>query len=405
MRITYLPGILFLSFFSLISCIGQDSTAQKLTFITDRDVLVGAQRTESWFPLITGKKIGLVANQTSMIGDVHLADSLISAGFDLVKVFGPEHGFRGEAEYGKELNDGRDDRTGLPVISLYGKNKKPLKEDLQGLDVLLYDIQDVGVRFFTYISTLSYTMEACAENNIPLILLDRPNPNGFYVDGPVLDTHFRSFVGLHPIPVVYGMTAGEYARMVNEEGWLAGGVKCRLIVIAVDGYDHSMIYKLPVKPSPNLPDWQSVYLYPSLCLFEGTMMSVGRGTDMPFRIFGHPRYLIGSFTFTPRSIPGVAEHPPFEGQVCYGSDVSGFAEEISGNAVHFNLTYLMNAYKVFPDTETFFNSYFDKLSGTGSLRKQISEGWDENSIRGSWQPGLDDFREIRKKYLLYPDFE
>jgi uncharacterized protein YbbC (DUF1343 family) len=397
--------LVFCTLVLFISCDGQTTVNHSLKFITQEDVRTGAQRTEAWFPLIKGKRIGLVANQTSLIGNVHIADSLLAAGYNLVKVFGPEHGFRGNQEDGKEIQSGKDSKTGLSVISLYGKHKKPLPEDLQGLDVMIYDIQDVGVRFFTFISTMSYVMEACAENNIPLIILDRPNPNGFYVDGPVLDTSFRSFVGLHPVPIVYGMTAGEYAKMVNGEGWLAKGVRCQLIIVTVEGYDHSMVYKLPVKPSPNLPDWQSVYLYPTLGLFEGTIMSVGRGTDRPFRIFGHPDYMIGSYLFTPHSIPGVSEHPPYEGRQCLGGDVSGLAENIMNNEHHFTIIYLILTRQVFPDSVKYFNSYFDKLSGSPVLREQLLQGMDEESIRQSWQKETGKFLAIRSCYLLYPDFK
>jgi uncharacterized protein YbbC (DUF1343 family) len=398
-------NLIFCTFVLFVSCSGQTTVNHSLKFITQDDVRVGAQRTEAWFPLIKGKRIGLVANQTSLIGRVHIADSLLAAGFDLVRVFGPEHGFRGEQEAGKDIGSGKDVKTGLSVISLYGKHKKPFPEDLQGIDVMIYDIQDVGVRFFTFISTMSYVMEACAENNIPLIILDRPDPNGFYVDGPVLDTNFRSFVGLHPVPIVYGMTAGEYAKMVNGEGWLAKRISCQLIIVTVEGYDHNMVYKLPVKPSPNLPDWQSVYLYPTLGLFEGTIMSVGRGTDRPFRIFGHPNFVIGNYIFRPRSIPGVSEHPPYEGQDCFGGDASGFAENIMKNEHHFTISYLIYARQVFPDSMNFFNAYFDKLSGSPVLREQLLQGMDEGSIRQSWQKEVEKFLAIRSRYLLYPDFK
>ncbi len=348
--------LLPLSFTLFVTCCqGQAGMDRDLKFIEKDDIMVGAQITQDYFPLLMGKRIGLVANQTSLIGSVHLADSLVNAGFRLASIFSPEHGFRGNKEAGEEINNGIDPKTGVKVISLYGLHRKPTDEDLSGIDVMVYDIQDVGVRFFTYISTMSYVMEACAENGIPLIILDRPDPNGFYVDGPVLDTAFRSFVGMHPVPVVYGMTAGEYAGMVNGEGWLAGNMRCDLTVVKVKGYDHSMVYKLPVAPSPNLPNWQSVYLYPSLCLFEGTFISVGRGTDRPFQIIGHPDFYIGSYAFIPHSIPGVSEHPPYEGQACYGQSLSGFAENIRNNEFHFTLSYLLNTHVFFKDSTDFFH--------------------------------------------------
>lgn len=374
-----------------------------MKFITDDDIRVGAQRTEVYFHLIKDKKIGLVANQTTLLQGQHLADSLTGAGFELLKIFGPEHGFRGNYEAGKEFTHDRDARTGIEIISLYGAHKKPTPEDLAGIEIMIYDIQDVGVRFYTYISTMTYVMEACAENDIPMLILDRPNPNGFYVDGPMLDTNYRSFVGLHPVPVVHGMTTGEYALMVNGEGWLGDGLRCQLTVVEVEGYDHSMVYKLPVPPSPNLPDWQSVYLYPSLGLFEGTIMSVGRGTDTPFRVIGHPDFMIGSFVFTPGSIPGVSENPPYEGVPCYGQNLTGFAENILDNDAHLTLDYIISAYRYFQGSEEFFNTYFSKLAGTGNLKNQIKEGRTDHEIRSSWEKDLQNFMQVRAKYLIYPE--
>ena len=366
------------------------------------DLRCGAERTGLYFPFLKDKKVAIVCNHTSLIGQAHLVDSLIGAGIHVSSIFSPEHGFRGNAEAGAEINDDHDNKTGIRLISLYGKKKKPLPEDLAGIDLLLFDIQDVGVRFYTYISTLALVMEAAADAGIPLILLDRPNPNGFYVDGPVLDTNFRSFVGMHAVPVVYGMTIGEYAIMINEEGWLAGK-KCNLSVVPVEGYNHNMLVKLKEKPSPNLPDWKSVYLYPSLCFFEGTMISVGRGTDYPFQVFGHPDYLAGSFMFTPVSISGVAEKPLCEGRVCYGANLNGFAENFIANENHLNLGWLIGMHQYFRDSADFFNPYFDKLAGNDNLRNDLISGKTENEIRESWQSDLDRFRMIRKKYLLYPD--
>ena len=399
-RIFLIP--LFWLMLSAASCQGQVEQAGDLRFISAEDIRVGAQRTREYHPLLEGKRIGLVANATSRIGTTHLADSLLAAGFHLQRIFAPEHGFRGDQEAGKTIVDGTDPKTGIRVISLYGQHKKPTSEDLEGIDIMIYDIQDVGVRFYTYISTMTYVMEACAENDIPLLVLDRPNPNGFYTDGPVLDTAFRSFVGLHPIPVVYGMTSGEYARMVNGEGWLENSLECELSVVPVEGYDHGMIYKLPVAPSPNLPNWQAVYLYPTLCLFEGTIISVGRGTDHPFQVAGHPDFHIGSYVFIPRSIPGVSDSPPYEGTPCYGQSFQGYAGNLFSNETHFTLQYLVNYYAYFKDSTGFFNAYFDKLAGNSTLRTQVNNGVPESVIRQSWQPGLTTFRAIREKYLLYP---
>ncbi len=364
-------------------------------------VIGGAQRTGEYLPLLESKNVAVVANQASLIGKTHLVDTLLSSGIRVVKIFSPEHGFRGKAEAGAFIEDGKDTQTGLPVISLYGKHKKPVAEDLKGVDIVLFDLQDVGVRFYTYISTLAYVMESCAGNNIPLIVLDRPNPNGFYVDGPVLEKDHSSFVGMHPVPVVYGMTIGEYARMVNGEGWLPDSLQCDLTVIGLKGYSHNMIVKLPVKPSPNLPDWESVYLYPSLAFFEGTIVSVGRGTDFPFRVYGHPDLKTGDFSFTPHRIPGVSEHPKFEGQTCYGQNLTGYAHDYKTNPRRLNLSWLIRTYQTLSPDHCFFNDYFEKLAGNDQLRSQIEAGMSENEIRADWQDGLKKFKKIRFKYLIY----
>jgi len=387
---------LFLFFFQSFVACSQSQVAR---------ITVGAERTSEYFPLIKGKNVALVANHTSLINGVHLVDTLLSAGFKVVKVFSPEHGFRGNADAGQEIDSKIDLVTGLPIISLYGKNKKPQAADLAGVDLMIFDIQDVGARFYTYISTMTYVMEACAENRIPVIILDRPNPNGFNVDGPVLESEFKSFVGLHPVPIVHGMTVGEYAQMVNGEGWLENGVKCELSVIPVENYTHSDFYELPVKPSPNLPNKNAIFLYPSLCLFEGTIISVGRGTDYPFQVIGHPDFVLGSYLFTPRSIPGMASKPKYEGQLCNGQNLTGFAESMFQQPRQLHLFWLIEYYKILKDKGNFFDNYFEKLAGTAQLRKQIEEGWSEAKIRESWQPGLEKFKQIRKKYLLYPDFE
>ncbi len=363
-------------------------------------VIPAAERTEAYLPLLIGKRVALVANQTSRIGKTHLADSLLSLGVGLVRIFSPEHGFRGHAGAGEAVESGIDTKTGLPVVSLYGQHKKPAAEDLTGIDIVLFDIQDVGVRFYTYISTMHYVMEACAENNLEMIVLDRPNPNGNYIDGPVLEPEFGSFVGMDPVPVVYGMTIGEYARMINGEGWLKDGEKCNLRVIPCLNYDHSTSWVLPVTPSPNLPDQQAVRLYPSLAFFEGTVVSAGRGTPFPFRVFGAPGLGGGDFFFTPRSIPGVAPHPKFMNQTCLGRDLRGY-EPPGGRWDHIELQWLTWAYRNYAQKDEFFNAYFEKLAGTASLRRQIEENVPVDSIRLSWTPGLQKFSKIREKYMLY----
>lgn len=370
--------------------------------MTSGRVTPGAYRTEIYVPQLEGRRIGIVANHTSLIHNTHVVDSLLSLGLNVVRVFGPEHGFRGRAEAGESVHDGKDLKTGLQVISLYGRNRRPSPEVLSDLDIIVFDLQDVGARFFTYISTLSYLMEVCARNNIAVMVLDRPNPNGFYVDGPVLEPDFSSFVGLHPIPVVFGMTIGEYARMVNGEGWLQDELKCNLTVIPCGNYTHQSMYELPVPPSPNLPTMNAVYLYPSTCFFEGTSLSEGRGTDAPFEIFGHPDLKDADFTFIPESRPGFSSHPKLEGQLCYGIDL----RSLRGTRVRepgLNLTWLIDAYNNFPDKDHFFTDFFENLTGTASLRQQIIAGKSEEEIRKSWQPGLERFRRIRAKYLIYGD--
>jgi uncharacterized protein YbbC (DUF1343 family) len=381
----------------------QDKSCHSLRLAEQSEILTGAQQIEKYLPLLSGKSIGVVCNQSSLIGKVHLIDTLLSSGIIIKAVFAPEHGFLGNAAAGTTINDTTDIRTKLKVISLYGNKKKPEPGDLQEIEIMLFDIQDVGTRFYTYISTLALVMEACAEQGIPLIILDRPNPNAFYIDGPVLDTAYRSFVGLHPVPIVYGMTIGEYAMLVNGEGWLRDSVRCDLTVVTLQKWDRNMIINLAVRPSPNLQTWQAIYLYPSLCLFEGTVMSVGRGTDLPFQVIGHPEYLTGSYAFIPQKIPGVAEKPPYEGQQCFGQNLTSYADNFLENHNSLNLAFLINSWKELNLEEDFFNSYFDKLAGGPHLREQILAGESEEMIRNGWKAGLDLFREIRKKYLLYPD--
>jgi len=323
---------------------------------------------------------------------------------NIKKIFGPEHGFRGDASNGADVNNSIDTKTGLPVISLYGnKHYKPTPADLSGIDLMIFDIQDVGARFYTYLSTLHYVMEACAENDIELMILDRPNPNGFYVDGPVLDTVYRSFIGLNPIPIVHGLTIAEYAQMINGEGWLKNHVQCKLKIIKVANYKHGMAYKLPVNPSPNLNTDKSILLYPSVCLFEGTTLSLGRGTMYPFLQIGHPG-LAGkySYSFRPVSIPGMSEDPPQKDKVCYGINLKNYDTDSIRTSGAINLTWLIELYKAFPDKGHFFTSYFAKLAGTGELRKQVEAGKSEKEIRASWEPALSNYKNMRVKYLLYP---
>ena len=373
--------------------------------IYPKDIEVGAERTNAYLPLLQGKKIALCANHTSMVGQTHLLDMLLSKGIEVVKVFTPEHGFRGHSEAGAKVNNSIDEKTKTPIVSLYGNNKKPTPEQMKGIDIVVFDIQDVGARFYTYISTLHYIMEAAAENGVKVLVLDRPNPNGFWVDGPVLDIAYRSFVGMHPVPIAHGMTVGEYAKMINGEGWLAGGKHCELAVVAVFGYAHLFRYQLPVNPSPNLSSMEAIYLYPSLCLFEGTPMSIGRGTDKPFRILGYPNFPEGNVIFTPKNMPGIATNPPCVGKKCNGFDLSDMASIILKNNNFININLLIEVYKQFPQKDKFFTPFFDKLAGTKTLREQIIAGKTAEEIQQSWQEDLDAFKKIRKKYLLYPDFE
>ncbi|GAC1310743.1 MAG: DUF1343 domain-containing protein [Mucilaginibacter sp.] len=369
-------------------------------------LITGADQTKLYFDYLRGKNIGMVINQTSVIGkNLTLSvDTFLKAGITIKKIFGPEHGFRGDASNGAEVNNSVDAKSGIPVVSLYGnKHYKPTSVDLKGIDLMVFDIQDVGARFYTYLSTLQYVMEACAENHIELLILDRPNPNGFYVDGPVLDTAFHSFVGLNPIPVVFGLTVAEYAQMINGEGWLKNHVQCKLKIVKVANYTHNASYKLPVNPSPNLNTEKSILLYPSVCLFEGTTLSLGRGTMYPFLQIGHPdlkeKY---TYTFKPVSIAGMSEDPPQKDKLCYGIDLKSYNTNAIRATGKINLTWLIELYKAFPDKTHFFNSYFSKLAGTDKLRKQIEAGKTEQEIRASWEPELSKYKTIRKKYLLYP---
>ncbi|RAJ26412.1 uncharacterized protein YbbC (DUF1343 family) [Gelidibacter algens] len=378
--------------------IGTEPTVEK------PEIVVGANRTEAYLNLLKGKNVGVVANQTSVIfkdeseqSYTHLVDSLLALNIKVTKVFSPEHGFRGTADAGEHIENGIDEKTGLPIFSLYGKNRKPPKEILKDIDVMLFDIQDVGVRFYTYISTLHYVMETAAELNIPLIILDRPNPNGHYIDGPILENDVKSFVGMHPVPIVYGMTIGEYGKMINGEKWLENGIQNDLTVVPLKNYTYNSAYDLPIKPSPNLPNAQSINLYPSVCFFEGTTLSCGRGTEMQFQVFGAP-FLpkeTFDFSFTPQPNFG-AKTPKHQGEVCYGRDLRA-VERLS----EVRLDWLIEAYNSAPDQKSFFNDFFPKLAGTKKLQKQIEKGMSEAAIKESWKPGLESFSKTREKYLLY----
>ncbi|MCB9261481.1 MAG: DUF1343 domain-containing protein [Flavobacteriales bacterium] len=367
-----------------------------------KPIEVGASQLDEYLPKLLGKKVALMVNQTSTIGKMHIVDTLLSKGVNIVKIFAPEHGFRGDHSAGAHVKSTIDEKTGLPIASLYGATKKPTAEMLKGVEVIVFDIQDVGVRFYTYISSMHYLMEACAENSIAMMVLDRPNPNGHYVDGPVLDIKFKSFIGMHPVPLVHGMTVGEFANMINGENWLTGGTSCQLEVIKCKNYTHDSMYQLPIRPSPNLPTMASVYLYPSLGLFEGTVMSIGRGTEHPFELLGKPNFGQGDFVFTPHKIPGVADEPKFENQECKGFILTEFANTYIKTNKKLYLEWLRLSYQECKtETTPFFISSFDKLAGNDVLQKQIKQGLTEAEIRQSWQPKLNEFKELRKKYLLY----
>ena len=380
----------------------------------DSKIVPAAERIDAYLPMLKNKRVAVFANNTSMVKNIHLVDTLSRLGVNIKKIFAPEHGFRGKADAGEHVQNSKDEATGIPVVSLYGKKRKPSAEDLADVDVIVFDIQDVGVRFFTYISSLEDLEEAAIEHNKPLIVLDRPNPNGFYVDGPVRRDGFRSFLGMQKVPVVYGMTIGEYAQMLKGEKWIDSAIRKKssrdldLTVVPCGNYTHSSLYVLPEKPSPNLPDMASVYLYPSTCFFEGTVLSEGRGTDRPFQVFGHPRLPDTLYSFTPRSKEG-AKNPKLVNQLCYGWDLGGSNEEVLKKIDgQLQLKWMKQAYAMFPGKDTFFiNSgrNFDRLAGNDELQKQIKAGLDEKAIRQSWKPELDKFKKIRKKYLLYKDFE
>lgn len=397
---------------------------------SQKRIIPGAERMDQYLPLLKGKTVAVFANQTSMVAHTHLVDTLMKRGIKVVRIFGPEHGFRGEADAGEKVGNAIDKETGIEVVSLYGKHNKPTAEDLKGVDIMVFDIQDVGVRFYTFISSLQKYIEAALENSIPLIILDRPNPNGFYVDGPVLDKKYQSFVGMQPVPIVYGLTIGEYSLMLAGEKWLSDEANKKyayyqhtkktsdspfhLLVIKNQNYDHNSKYILPIKPSPNLPEIQSIYLYPSTCFFEGTTLSEGRGTDKPFQIFGAPSLPKSLYSFTPRPTSG-AKSSKHYGEVCYGWNLSGTASQVLQKVnKKIQLKWLIEAYRLFPDKNNFFivpksgsmeNSFFNKLAGNNELWQQLKRGDSEQSIRASWEPQLSNYKKIRKKYLLYKDFE
>ena len=373
--------------------------AKMYLFQSPKNPILGIDRLHLFVDSLVGKRIAVVANQTSMVKSLHLVDTLLALKLNIVKVFSPEHGFRGDIDAGEKIDHSVDEKTCLPLYSLYGNNKKPSASQLEDVDIVIYDIQDVGVRFYTFISTLHYVMEACAENNKQLLVLDRPNPNGHYVDGPVLEPAYKSFVGMHPVPVVYGMTIGEYAMMINGEGWLSRSASCNLWIIPCKNYTHKTKYSLPISPSPNLKSDEAISLYPSLCFFEATTVSIGRGTEKPFEVFGHPKFPSGSFSFTP--IPQVgAKNPLHVNKTCTGYDLS---KKSMRRTYEINLNYLLLARDLLGDSTAFIDqaNFFNRLAGTASLKEQLAKGWSAREIRETWKPGLDKFLDIRKKYLLY----
>ena len=394
----------------LSTCKNSKNLPSSIPTVAKEQIKTGAEQTEAYLPYLKGKRVALLANQTTIIGKTHLVDSLKSLGVNIVKVFGPEHGFRGNASAGTAVADETDLSTGIPVISLYGIKNKPSREDLADVDIMVYDLQDVGCRFYTNINALSRLMEACHENGKELLILDRPNPNGYLIDGPILDMKFKSGIGMFPLPISHGLTVAEFAQMANGEGWLTNKVSCKLKIIKVANYDHEMPYVLPVSPSPNLNTPQSILLYPSTCLFEGTYLNHGRGTYYPFTVIGSPE-LKGKyeFSYTPTSIKGMAETPLFMDQVCYGLDLRNYDVEELRKKKQINLQWMMELYKASPYPEKFFDSrlsremgVIERLTGSALFRQQIKDGKSEKEIRDSWEPGLTNYKQMRKKYLLYP---
>ena len=401
-----------LAVFAFTAC-GQATKAKQKPSASKANVAkfrTGAEQIEIYLPLLKGKRVAILANQTSIIGKETTVDSLLKRGVNFVKIFGPEHGFRGNASAGIHVDDDIDAKTGIKAISLYGKHNTPTKEELADVDVVIFDVQDVGVRFYTYINTLQHLMEACAVNNKELMIFDRPNPNGFYIDGPILDPKHKSGIGIQPIPVVHGLTVGEYAQMLNGQGWLKDKMKCKITVIKNANYTHDMPYVLPVKPSPNLNTAQSILLYPTTCLFEGIYLNHGRGTQFPFTVLGAP-YLKGkySFSYTPTGIKGMAETPLFMDQVCYGLDLRNYDTSIFRKTKQINIGWVIELYKASPQKENFFKSSLSKemgtierLIGVSDFRQQIIDGKSEKEIRATWEPGLSRYKKMREKYVLYP---
>mgnify|MGYP001585442407 CR=1 FL=1 len=414
-KIVFLLSLVF--YFSLDACSGTkestNSNGEKELAIVEENstsqpakiVIPGAYRLEEYLSLLADKKVGLMVNQTSMIGNTHLVDTLLSIGVDIQRIFAPEHGFRGDHSAGAHVRNSTDVKTGLQITSLYGKHRKPTNEMMSGLDIVIFDIQDVGVRFYTYISSMHYLMEACSDNSIAFMVLDRPNPNGHFIDGPTLEPEFRSFIGMHEVPLVHGMTTGEFAKMIQGRGWLKSSKELELMVVHCENYDHNTFYQLPVRPSPNLPNMSSVYLYPSLGLFEGTNVSVGRGTEKPFQILGRPGQKNTEINFTPESIPGVSDHPKYEGKTCGGMDLEKFVLEQVKDSGRLFLQFLFefNSSNNIAQNGAFFKPFFSKLAGTKRLQEQIENGVSEYDIRKTWKEDIDSFREMRREYLLYSE--
>lgn len=410
MTFTFFKNTVFLIVLTVLSC-GSSSSKESASAVLSvnshpekeglntKKIIIGAERFDAYIPKLRGKKVAIVANQTSFVASkkLHLVDFLLSENIQISKVFAPEHGFRGMVQAGEQIKDGVDSKTGLPLVSLYGRNKKPSPEQLKDVDIVIFDIQDVGVRFYTYISTLHYVLEACAEQKIPVVVLDRPNPNIHYIDGPVLESSQESFVGMHPVPVVHGMTIAEYAQMINGEGWLKNGIQAYLEVIPMQNYTRKTAYSLPIKPSPNLPNDKAINLYPSTCFFEGTQINEGRGTEMAFQVFGSPDLPASKypFSYTPQSNEGSKE-PRFKGKLCHGKDLRK-----TPDLNQLNLEWLIAAYNDSPDKRKFFTDFFPKLAGTTKLQQQITQGMTPHQIRSTWTNGLKRYDEMRKKYFLY----
>lgn len=373
------------------------------TNLPEDKIIPGAEKMEKYLPILDNKDIAVVANHTSIIGNTHLVDTLIAHDINVAKIFSPEHGFRGDKDAGEIIHNFKDEETGIPVVSLYGSRRKPELSDLEDVDIVVFDIQDVGVRFYTYLSTMHYVMEACAESDTKFLILDRPNPNGFYVDGPVLEMENTSFVGMHPIPLVHGMTLAELARMINEERWLEGEKQCDLEWVSCENYTHDSLYKLPVKPSPNLPNMRSIYLYPSLGLFEGTIVNVGRGTDFPFQVYGHPD-MMGNITYTPESMKNASREPRHQDMKCTGVDLRNYPLDSLLENPGIRLQWLYDAYDQLDKGEDFFLPFFTNLSGSSTLKKQILQGMNIREIKDGWEEDLEIFMRKREQYLLYDDF-